>query len=119
MKNREEQRLQIACVRWFSYQYPHYAMMLHHSPNGGYRTAAEGRIFKAMGTRAGFPDLILCVKNRHYGCLMIEMKAEGGRQSEAQKEIAKICINVGNLYVVCKDFTTFAKTVKEYLNDVE
>lgn len=32
---------------------------LHHTPNGGGRSAAEGGIFKAMGVRAGYPDLTL------------------------------------------------------------
>jgi hypothetical protein len=30
-----------------------------HCPNGGKRSKAEGGIFKALGVRAGMPDLIV------------------------------------------------------------
>lgn len=62
--------------------------MLHHSPNGGKRDAFTGAQMKALGTKAGFPDLVLPVKSydRYYDGLAIEMKAEKGRTSEEQRE---------------------------------
>lgn len=54
-----EENMQIACARWFGLQYPRYAQLLHHSPNGGRRNYIEAARFKAMGTKAGFPDFVL------------------------------------------------------------
>ncbi len=55
----QEDRLQIACVRWFRIQYPEH--LIHHSPNGGKRNAIEAKKFKDMGVVAGFPDLFIAV----------------------------------------------------------
>jgi hypothetical protein len=53
-----------------------------HVPNGGYRGAIEGAIFKSLGVIAGVPDLLLIYSGRTYG---LELKAaKGGRLSPAQ-----------------------------------
>ncbi len=52
-----------------------------HTPNGGARSKAEGAIFKSMGVRAGVSDFIFVHDNRIYA---LELKAEGGRATEAQ-----------------------------------
>jgi hypothetical protein len=54
-----------------------------HPANGGARTAIEGAILKACGVRAGTPDLILIKDGKTFG---LELKANGGRVSEAQAE---------------------------------
>jgi VRR-NUC domain len=54
-----------------------------HIPNGGARTAIEGAIFKALGVRAGAPDLLIV---RASQALFIECKAPGRRLSPAQVE---------------------------------
>jgi len=73
---RPEQKLQIAIGIWF------------HVPNGGARTAAEGRIFKSMGVRAGVPDLIFLWDGR---AACIELKAGRGRLSESQQRFRDDC----------------------------
>jgi hypothetical protein len=52
-----------------------------HPANGGYRDKREAAKFKAMGVTAGVSDFILIHDNRIYA---LELKAEGGRASEAQ-----------------------------------
>lgn len=52
-----------------------------HTPNGGARSKIEGAIFKSMGVRAGVSDLILVYQNKIFA---LELKAEGGRATEAQ-----------------------------------
>jgi hypothetical protein len=52
-----------------------------HPPNGGYRRPTEAKIFKAMGLRPGASDLLLWCAGRAYA---LELKAPGGRASEAQ-----------------------------------
>lgn len=52
-----------------------------HPANGGFRSKREGALLKAMGVRAGVSDFILF----HAGKLFcLELKAEGGRATEAQ-----------------------------------
>jgi hypothetical protein len=54
---------------------------LHHSPNGGRRDGFTGAQMKALGVKAGFPDLILPVASPP---LAIEMKTATGRTSPEQ-----------------------------------
>lgn len=62
--------------------------LVHHSPNGGYRTKAEAGRFKAMGVVPGFPDLIVIGPG---SILFMELKAppkrlKGSGESQAQAE---------------------------------
>ena len=63
------------------------AFTFFHVPNGGYRTAAEGSIFKQMGVRAGVPDLVIMIKGGK--TVFIELKAgEKSKTTENQDEYA-------------------------------
>lgn len=115
MKNREEDRLQIACVKWFDLQYPEYRLLLHHSPNGSNKSKAAAGIFKAMGERAGFPDLILLLARHNYNALAIEMKTHKGYQSPGQKEWQQVAISNGIKYEVVREFDSFMQIINEYL----
>ena len=110
----DEEDLQIACVRWFDLQYPQYRNLLHHSPNGGKRNVREAARFKAMGTRAGFPDLLLLVPRQPYNFLAIEMKASKGRQSDNQKQMQADMEAQGGIYVVCRSLDEFIGIIKAY-----
>lgn len=112
-----EDRIQEACVSWFDLQFPKLSRLLHHSPNGGKRNPREGARFKAMGTRAGFPDLILLYPAAGYHALLIEMKTtrSGSRQTANQKEYQRIVEKHGYKYTVCRSFDEFRTTVIAYL----
>ena len=56
-------------------------LVFFHVPNGGSRGKVEGAIFKSMGVRAGVSDLILIHAGKIFA---LELKAPGGRASEAQ-----------------------------------
>lgn len=61
-----------------------------HIPNGGARDARTGARLKAMGTRAGAPDLMF------FGmpsCQLafVELKRRGERTSDAQRQFAARC----------------------------
>lgn len=117
MKHLEE-NIQIACVRWFEYQYPQFRLLLHHSPNGGFRNAREAARFKAMGTRAGFADLLLLVPRGGYHGLAIEMKTEekSSKQSTAQKAWQKAVEEQGYKYQVCRGFDDFMELTNGYIS---
>lgn len=110
-----EDDLQKHCVGWFSLQYPKFAQLLHHSPNGGKRNAIEGAKFKAMGVRAGFPDLGLYVACGGYHGLFIELKTAKSRQSERQKFFQYMLEEQGYRYVVVRSLLDFKVAISNYL----
>lgn len=113
-----EDNIQEACVSWFDLQFPKLSRLLHHSPNGGKRNAREGARFKALGTRAGFPDLILLFPAHGYHALLVEMKTKqsGSRQTENQKEYQLLVEKYGYKYIVCRSFVEFQKAIIDYLS---
>jgi hypothetical protein len=54
-----------------------------HVPNGGKRRPIEAAIFKSLGVRAGASDLLLWHNRKSFA---LELKAAGGRATEAQLE---------------------------------
>jgi len=90
-------------------------LLLHHSPNGGKRNAREAARFKHLGTRSGYPDLLLLYPAQGYLYLAIEMKSPKGKQSEYQKEYQKLIEDTGAKYVICKSFEDFQREIKNYL----
>lgn len=96
MVNRTEEIEQARVIKW-SHKAEVRALMpqlkwLHHSPNGGQRSAFTGAQMKALGVKPGFPDLILPVKTRMSTGLVIEMKSAKGRLSTEQSEWLDIFI---------------------------
>lgn len=115
----DEDNLQIACVRWFSYAYPRFSSLLHHSPNGGRRNLREAARFKAMGTKAGFPDLFLAVPRGDMHGLFIEMKSERGRQTPEQRAWQLAAEGQEYRYAICRTIDEFISTVDGYLLNEE
>ena len=110
-----EEQDQISVVQWMGYKHPDLAEALHHSPNGGVRDARTGAKMKKMGTRPGFPDLVLYENRGEFAGLVIEMKSAKGRLTPSQKrwaEILKRC-----RYQVTTAYSTdeAIKTIEEYL----
>lgn len=116
MRN-EESRLQIACVRWFRYQYPEYARLLFAVPNGGQRSAVTAKIMKAEGVVSGVADLILMKPSRQYHALCIEMKTDKGRQSDNQKDWQFVIESHGYNYVICRTLEEFINTINKHINE--
>ena len=110
---RTEDNIQKACVYWFKLQYPH--IVIHHSPNGGFRTQAEGGIFKAMGTLAGFPDLFIMHAAKDYHGLFVEMKSKKGRHEDSQKAFEKKATESGYKYIICRSIDQFINEINNYL----
>lgn len=72
-----------------------------HTPNGGGRSKVEAAIFKAMGVRAGIPDLFVLGPERFL--VGLECKSEKGRLSPAQKEALGALAELGVPTIVCRD----------------
>jgi hypothetical protein len=59
---------------------------LHHSPNGGKRSALIGAQMTALGTKKGFPDLVLPKRSFGWNGLVIEMKHGKGKETDEQEQ---------------------------------
>lgn len=114
----EEHHIQVACVSWFSYQFPQFRHNLFAVPNGAKRSKRECSIKKSEGMLAGVSDLILLRKNSLYGALLIEMKTDKGKQSDSQKQWQQAIEKDGYRYVVVRSLDEFMKEVKYYLSIV-
>lgn len=110
-----ESNTQIACVRWFRYQYPKLRKLLFAVPNGGARDRVTGAILKAEGVVAGVADLLLLVPSGPYHGLCIEMKTKEGRQSDSQKEWEQAVTAQGYAYSLVRTFADFKGTIETYL----
>lgn len=110
-----ESNIQIGCVRWFRYQYPNYAKLLVHIPNGRKRNIRDGVKLKMEGVTAGVADLVLFVPSKEYHGLMIEIKTPKGRQSDSQKEWQNDVLNVGYQYEIVRSIDEFVELINDYL----
>lgn len=73
IRQRPEEALHMAVARFLDVALPSDAVWWH-TPNGGKRTRVEAGKFKAMGVRAGFPDIAILWRGK---LLLIELKAPG------------------------------------------
>ncbi len=119
-----ESNLQSSCITWFRLQYPRLSRRLFAIPNGGSRSrrvnksgtsySPEAMRMKLEGVLSGVPDIFLAIPKLHYGGLFIEMKAEKGRLSPAQKVMIDE-LNGSYKVEVCYSFDEFQKAVNDYL----
>lgn len=82
-----EDNEQMAIIKWASWQKYKDGKLsdyLHHSPNGGKRHITTAARFKAMGTKAGFPDLFLFVPKGGYHGLFIELKRPKSKTADSK-----------------------------------
>lgn len=114
----EEHKLQCSMVNWFRFTYPQYAHCLFAVPNGGRRDAVTGAKMKAEGVLAGVSDMILLLRTKDYGALLIEVKTPKGKQSPSQKLWQSKMEALGYKYIVVRTVSDFIREVKNYLIDV-
>ena len=113
-----EHDLQVRCVTYFRYHYPHLRPLFFSVPNGGHRHKATAARLKAEGETTGVADLILLLPNRYYHSLNIEMKWRT-RQSPAQKLYEMCCRAAGGRYVICRSLAEFQHELADYLSTVD
>lgn len=119
-----EEDLQKSCCQWYDMQWGSRRLngvpigrLLHHSPNGGKRSTKEAARFKAMGTRAGFPDfwLGIPVNGCPYLCIELKTTQKGSDQSPNQRDYERLVTAMGARYVVVRTLQEFITTVNDYL----
>ena len=91
--------------------------LLFHIPNGGSRHPAEAGKLRAMGVKAGVPDLFLPVPRGIYHGLFIEMKREhGGHATPEQEAWLEDLAAMGYCCRVCHGFTRASDIITRYLS---
>lgn len=70
-------------------------------PNGGSRDAKEAYYLKRSGVKPGVPDMFFPGARHGYHGLFIELKAENGRLSTAQREWLAKLFDMGYCTRVC------------------
>jgi hypothetical protein len=93
-----EAREQAGIVEWVRTVAPN--LIVFHPANGGWRSKAEAARFRWLGVLAGIPDL--CIVGRDGAVWFIEVKAEGGSLSEAQREMRDRLVAMRIPYIVAR-----------------
>ena len=93
---------------------PELALMFH-IPNGGTRNTVEAVHLKQQGVKPGVPDIFIPVARGRYHGMFIEMKADRGRVSDAQKEWLSRLNDYGYHAVVCYGFEDARDEIETYL----
>lgn len=98
-----EQQLQIQVARYLDLALRPPTIWTAFPAGGGGKV--RGALLKAMGLKAGWPDVIVMHRFRDTlwpVFLGMELKVGKGRQSPAQKDIAESFKAIGALYKVCR-----------------
>lgn len=93
--------------------------LLQHTPNGGKRGKREGARFKAMGVRAGWPDLFLAVPQAHWHGLFVELKKATGRLEPSQRELHPVLKAEGYAVMVAWSYEEAVTYITNYLTTGE
>ena len=122
MKISEHQE-QVALVSWFRLAFPKFKIYLFAIPNGAH-LAGDARLraikmnaMKSEGFTPGISDLFLMIPKAGWHGLWIEMKAQGGKLSDAQKEFMGAATLMGYQAVVCFGFDEAKEAITKYLHE--
>lgn len=118
--NHSETRMQIALVRWWGMTWRSLGApseeVLVHIPNGGRRDKRSASILKAMGARAGLPDIFLFLPRRHHVGLALELKSSAGRLSEEQKTMSiTLCLSSHFCWLIASELEEAQHIIRNYL----
>ncbi len=114
---RGEDSEQIGVIEWANWNTNRFPelKLLFHIPNGGKRSATEAARFKAMGVKAGVPDLCLPVPRGGFAGLYIEMKYGKNKTTDKQNEWIQALKEQGYKVEVCWGGVEATQTLEAYL----
>lgn len=107
-----ERQLHAQCVQWVRAQYPY--LLVHHSPNEGKRGWRSQRDVKDLGVLAGWPDLQIIYPRGQ--TIYFELKAVGGRLSDAQKSCHFRLRQCQQIVYICHDLDEFRRCVEMHID---
>ena len=109
-----ESDLQKGCVRWLALQHPNVLFTAITTENK--RSSITGAIHKAMGQKAGVPDLFIAEPRGIYHGLFIEFKSKTGRVRKEQQAMLDALTERKYSCHVVRTFEHFMEIVTKYLN---
>ena len=112
-----ENQEQIAVMKWAELQsgkYPELTLLFH-IPNGSNKSPAQAGLFKALGLKAGVPDLFLPSPKKGYHGLFIEMKVKTGKTTQSQNEWISELRYQGYKAEVAHGFDEAVEIIKGYI----
>ena len=104
-----EDGLQQKCVFWFHNAYPDLRGLLFSVPNGGLRSAREGRKMKLTGQVSGVSDLIFMYAGKTY--LLELKKTEKDKQRPGQVKWQTLVEGQGFEYTVVYSLAQFKSLI--------
>ncbi len=104
-RNRPEEQTHRAIVEWLCWVEPNAEWF--HPPNGGARSKAEAGIFKALGVKAGVPDLVFTLPPDGRTAF-VEIKAPGRKLSPDQHAFRDTWDKAGALWAVAHSIDDMA-----------
>ena len=114
MSEHDEQVALFKWAQWQSGKWPELRWM-YAIPNGGARHVGVAAKLKAEGVKPGIPDICLPVPRGGFGALYIELKAKGGRVSQAQRAALDALVGLGNSGAVVFGWEQATKCIQAYL----
>lgn len=118
-RDNPESRMQQSLVDWWRTARKRWDLpeiVLFKITNEGWRSYAANNVMKREGMRTGAADLFLMVpRGRHHGAF-IEMKAEEGQTTEAQRGFLRIAASQGYEVAVCNSCSAAMDFICKYLN---
>ena len=104
-------------MRWADFALTTYPELelLYHIPNEGKRSKATGGRLKALGLKAGVPDLCLPTAHGGYIGLYIEMKVKPNKPTEKQKHWLRMLRAAGHMVAVCYDWDSARQLLEDYM----
>ena len=109
---KSEDAIQHECYVWFHNTYKELRGCLFAVPNGGARSALQGKIFKMTGVVAGVSDMLFMHKGKTY---CFELKNEIGEQSDKQIKWQKTIEDQGFAYFIIRDLNTFQAIINSII----
>jgi len=109
---KSEDAIQAECYMWFNNTHKDLRGLLFAVPNGGARSALQGKIFKMTGVVAGVSDMLFMYKGNTF---CFELKTNTGTQSEKQQDWEKKVSKHGFQYFIIRDLSTFSQIVNSII----
>ena len=106
-----EDIIHVSILDYLDWNLPKHSTMAWHSANGGKRNVGTGRKMKALGVRAGFPDLAFLCDGKLY---TLEVKTSTGKQRQTQEAWEKYITDAGGFYAIVRSIDETEAALKKW-----
>ena len=108
-----EHQIQTALFQWLRAVHP--KVVAFAVPNAARRSPSQAAYLKAEGLRAGIPDVVLATPRGGFAGMFLELKREGGKLSDAQRETLYLLANEGYACAIAWNLDEAIELITQYL----